>query len=515
MRACIGARKRISAVLSATAAALVLLHGDGAAAQELSTRTDPLSPLLPLPPGLRWPTDGQSGNGALRFPATMLAQSNMAAPATGATASEFGADKSYVIPALDILGFDFLLNRFNHQFSGRNDYDVTGATIRRNFRGGWVTDNDPFNVNQFGHPYQGSMYHGFARSAGLGYWEASAYTFVGSAAWEIAGERTRPSKNDQVASGIAGSFLGEALFRMASLVLEHGDGVPSFWRELIAGSISPSTGFNRLAFGSRFDPIFSSHDAPYYSRLQIGYSYTVQRAQGAPSDINRNQALADFSLQYGLPGKQGYEYTRPFDYFTFDATATTQDVFENFRTRGMLVGAPFGHGEESYRGIWGLFGSYDYIAPQTYRISTTALSLGSTVQWWLSQTIALQSSALLGLGYAAVGATRSHSDQDYNYGVAPQAVLAARLIFDDRSALDATAWGYFVHGVGRGNDRIARADISYTVRVYKQHGIALKYLWNRRDTNTIILGSSAQTNATVGLFWTYLGKDAFGAIDWR
>src|SRR4029453_11626979 len=128
-------------------------------------------------------------------------------------------------------------------------------------RGGWVTDNDPFGVNQFAHPYQGSMYHGCARSAGLGYWESSAYTFAGSLAWEIAGENTPPAVNDQIASGIAGSFLGEALFRMASLVLEQGGAVPRFWRELGAAVISPSTGFNRLAFGDRFKGTFSSRGA--------------------------------------------------------------------------------------------------------------------------------------------------------------------------------------------------------------------------------------------------------------
>ena len=29
---------------------------------------------------------------------------------------------------------------------------------------------------------------------------------------------------------------------------------------------------------------------------------------------------------------------------------------------------------KDYRGIWGLYGSYDYISPQTFRISSTALS---------------------------------------------------------------------------------------------------------------------------------------------
>ena len=61
------------------------------------------------------------------------------------------------------------------------------------------------------------MYHGFARSAGFNYWESAGYTFAGSALWEIVGETTQPSINDQVASGIGGTFLGEALFRMSNL----------------------------------------------------------------------------------------------------------------------------------------------------------------------------------------------------------------------------------------------------------------------------------------------------------
>jgi hypothetical protein len=67
------------------------------------------------------------------------------------------------------------------------------------------------------------MYHGFARSAGLNYWESLIYTNVGSFLWETGGETTNPSINDQFAGGIGESFFGEALFRMAGLVLE-GDG---------------------------------------------------------------------------------------------------------------------------------------------------------------------------------------------------------------------------------------------------------------------------------------------------
>lgn len=95
-------------------------------------------------------------------------------------------------------------------------------------RSNWIVDNDPFKFNQLGRPYQGATYHGFARSAGLDYWESLGYTFVGSALWEIAGETPPPSKNDQIMTGIGSTFLGEALFRMSSLILEKGDG-PRLW----------------------------------------------------------------------------------------------------------------------------------------------------------------------------------------------------------------------------------------------------------------------------------------------
>ena len=112
--------------------------------------------------------------------------------------------------------------------------------------------------------------------------------------------------------------------------------------------------------------------------------------------------------------------------------------FKNIMTRGLLIGSAYSAGT-NYRGIWGRYGNYDYIAPQTFRISTTGLSLGTTGQWWLTKSIALHGSALLGTGYAAVGTSRGTADElDYHDGVAPQALLSARLIIDDTAAFDIT-----------------------------------------------------------------------------
>src|SRR5689334_18691149 len=61
---------------------------------------------------------------------------------------------SYVIPALEIVGFNFALNRIDHAFLPDPDtFAVSKKSIRRNLHGPWVVDNDPFAVNQFLHPY--------------------------------------------------------------------------------------------------------------------------------------------------------------------------------------------------------------------------------------------------------------------------------------------------------------------------------------------------------------------------
>ncbi|MGZ5218386.1 MAG: DUF3943 domain-containing protein, partial [Caldimonas sp.] len=82
-------------------------------------------------------------------------------------ADEPATPPDYRLPAIEIVGFQFLVNRANRYFgTGREDYRVTGTTIRDNLKSSWATDRDPFKINQLGHPYQGAMYHGFARSTG-------------------------------------------------------------------------------------------------------------------------------------------------------------------------------------------------------------------------------------------------------------------------------------------------------------------------------------------------------------
>jgi hypothetical protein len=441
---------------------------------------------------------------------------------------ETGTGKSYLIPALEIPAFLILLNVYdrlaypNDMEDGKKVYDTNLSTFWDHVvHGPWGIDQDAFAMNQFNHPYQGSIYHGFARSAGLNYWESLLYTNVGSFLWETGGETTHPSVNDQIASGIGGTFFGEALFRMASLVLEGDGDKPGFWRELGATILSPPTGINRFAFGDRFEPVFPSHNPATFWRLRLGASLTSNlNDQDVSNTINRTEVTADFSMAYGLPGKAGYSYKRPFDYFHFEFTSfsTADNPFDNIMIRGLLLGTDYEAGN-SYRGIWGLYGGYDYISPHIFRVSSTSVSLGTTFQWWLSRAVALQGSVLGGVGYAAAGNVTQVGQRDYHYGVAPQGLLALRLILGDRAMFDLTGRAYYLSGVGGddpgGNESIDRLNMGFTVRIYGRHALGIQYIASLRDAHYPDRADSHQTVGTFSLVYTLLGDTKFGAVEWR
>jgi hypothetical protein len=431
---------------------------------------------------------------------------------------ETGAGRSYLIPGFEVLAYLFLLNQFDrHYTEPTSTYETNGDTFWHNLTDSkWVVDNDQFSVNQFLHPYSGSIYYGFARSAGLTFWESFLYSVGGSFLWEMGGETTQPSINDMIFTPIGGTFLGEPLFRMASLLLEIDEGRPGFWRELGAAVISPPTGFNRLVFGNRFDTVLPSYQPATFMRLQVGGTLTSS-SQNVASSITEHGAVGDFAFTYGLPGKPEYRYARPFDYFDFHATAVTANTVESVNTRGLLFGQTYASGEDR-RGVWGLFGSYDYISPQVFRVSSTALSLGTVWQSWLSRSIALQGTALAGAGYGAAGSIQRSQDRDYHYGLTPQALLALRLIFGNRAMIDFTGREYYVSQVlatEDGEENMLRADTSFTLRVFGQHGVSLRYVVSHRDGNYPNIDYRNQTVGTLSLMYVFLGPSGFGAVEWR
>lgn len=66
----------------------------------------------------------------------------------------------------------------------------------------------------------------------------------------------------------------------------------------------------------------------------------------------------------------------------------------------------------------------------------------------ISESLVLQTTGLVGGGYAAASELGQADDRNYNYGIAPQAVVNLRLITGTRAALDLTARQYFISTIG-------------------------------------------------------------------
>jgi len=420
--------------------------------------------------------------------------------------------KSYVLPAVEIVAMDSAVNLVGRLAIDPATYRVTPDSIRRNLRGPWVTDDDPFEINQFLHPYQGAMYHGIARSNGLGYWPSMAYTFAGSALWEIAGETTPPSRNDQIASGIAGSFLGEPLYRISRLLLDRAHHGPGAWRTLASVLVSPPAGINHVLLGSPEGSL--APDAVPLSdiRIQFGPTSTATGRSSLFSSPAQRQPLLAMSMEYGYPGHSNYRHERPFDYFKIESSVSPGGL-EQLSTRGLIGGADYRAGRIA--GIWGLYGSYDYFAPVDFHFSSTAFSFGTTLQASVTESLMVQSSGLIGTGYAAAQSIHQTNGRDYHYGVAPQALANMRVITGRRAALDVTAREYFISAVGGfgtgQRDLIFVGDTALAIRIYRRHALSLTYQLARRSAD-LVLAEHTQTRSTAGIFYTFLGSGGFGAV---
>jgi hypothetical protein len=441
------------------------------------------------------------------------------------------------MPALQVGGFLALLNGVdrilfaNEEVDGVKVFASTPATTWKHLREQrWEIDKDAFEINQFGHPYQGATMYGLVRANGYGFWTSLVGSNIGSFVWEMAGETSAPSLNDLFTTGQAGSLLGEVLYRMADLVIRDDDeAIPARQKEYSAALIFPPLGFNRRFFSDRFRARLPETWPANSWQLRFGASVgALKRNLTSPTGLLRRDATADFAMSYGLPGQPGYTWKKPLDYFDFQLGLLANNTvpIEHVLLRGMLVGRETAASEKS-RGIWGLYGSYDFISPYQFRISSTALSVGTTRQRWLLPDLALQSSVLAGVGWGAAGSPAGlppakvddpHT-RDYHAGPTPQALVAMRLISGNRASVDFEGRQYYVIGGGSdqepGSELVFRGSVGLTMRVMGGHAIGARLVGFKRSVDYGSLSDFTRSEGTISLTYSILSGSGLSAVKWQ
>jgi hypothetical protein len=329
------------------------------------------------------------------------------------------------------------------------------------------------------------MYYTAGRSLGLSFWESWLNAELGSLVWELGMETEPPSVNDQITTPIAGAFLGEVLYRLSGRVIDSMS--PGFWRELSATAVSPFHGVNRQIFGD-YRPAHLN-DQPWFGQSRLFVGLGGKAVNDGETDRNPAGAFG-FSVraQNGNPGGD-WEFRQPFDYYDafgsliIDKNAVEKKAIGNLMMRGLLLASDYGQGRS--RGLWGMMGAYDFIAPGAFRASSSSVSIGTVGQVPFNPGLAMQFTAYAGLGYGAGGsAAEPAGKRDYHFGLQAVSLLEGRLLWADRGYLRLAGRGYYISGkVSPETDSweyIGYGELEGLYRFYGPHALSLQLTGARR-----------------------------------
>ncbi|HEX2249270.1 MAG TPA: DUF3943 domain-containing protein [Gemmatimonadales bacterium] len=312
-----------------------------------------------------------------------------------------------------------------------------------NLRRGLVWDDNTFHVNNFSHPYHGSVYHNSARGSGFGFWASVPFVAAGSATWEFFGETITASLNDLVTTTLGGVALGEVTYRL-SMLLRSNRARTGFGRELGAFALSPMARTQGLL-----------HEAGETSRI-LGESRSTEPAQLAMGRY-AGQTFIELAVRYGNPFDPGA--LRPYDMFElrFQLSPHSSEVIQHVAISGLLTRTRLNRTKHSEL-MLGVFQHYDLddlpaLQTSGYSVSAALLyrrAFGARMELDLS---AHAEGLLLGSITSEQG---NYWRRDYDMGPGAGARLGVSLVRDGHEWLRADGRLLWLHSAyGSGGDHVA------------------------------------------------------------
>jgi hypothetical protein len=358
--------------------------------------------------------------------------------------------RHYAVPALEAAAANLSLLAFSNLVTRMDFALISPQTLSNNLKPqSWSFDVDYYLTNQFGHPYQGSVYFNAARSSGLSFWWSALYATLGSLTWELFFESEPPSVNDQITTPMGGALLGEVLHR-AALQVRRG-GLPGWLGAIGATLLDPMGAINGALLD---DP--SPEDVtldPIFMRWQFGAGagVVINRDANQPADRTPLQAVVAVLLVSGPPWDPRSTYDAPLSYFDLRADISfPSKVVGNLFIRGLLAGNRFSSPTGHLQGVWGLFGDYDYAAPAIIRASAVGVGPGFILQVQPLPRLYLQAGGLLGLSPLATAGqlidVSPDLGRDYHVGPGSQVILDLRLVRPGWFQLELSARNWIVVG---------------------------------------------------------------------
>lgn len=352
-----------------------------------------------------------------------------------------------------------------------------------NFQHGFEFDDNHFNTNQIGHPYQGSLNYSAARSNGFGYWGSLPFSFLGSFIWEYFMEANPPAINDWINTGLGGAAVGESTFRLAALVLDNSDtGTSRVFREIGAFAINPVRGFNRLIYGrSRAVSRNPGEWRPNALGIRM-LSGVIATDSVADAGSDSTQAYLEFDFRYGDPFRGAYR--KPYETFRLEAQVNVGNSsgISRFQTAGILFGVPLGDDRPAKSMITG-WQRYDYIASPNFEFGGQSFDAAYLARWGSGRS---QLTLAAELGWLVLGAVKTDytdfTGREYDYGMGTRTGLEAEYSWNGRRVgyvRHGTAWEWTFNG-NPGMHQVSLTRARVDLPVFSFCGLGGEYLFYHR-----------------------------------
>jgi len=393
------------------------------------------------------------------------------------------------IAGLEVVGNNLGVFAY-HKIRGDEAYGIGFASWSRNFQEGPNWDTNPFSVNQFSHPLHGALYFASARSHGVGFLGASAFSAAGSGIWEFLMETHRPSINDLVSTSLGGMAMGEATHRLSEAVLARRGERGGFLAAVAGFVLNPVTGVHELLAGPR--PGACGLPPRLEGVLRAG----VRRlGPGLDSAGPRVDPIFSITLRYGDPFAG--DVRRPFDSFELSAQLTfdTGNPVGRLEIAGILLGHAFGEPGRS-RLVLGAFQHMDFINDDGGEFGSQSFGLGARARVGGPDGLELRASVdAVGLALAAVRYEHARwgpRNYDYGPGVGAKAGLALRVA--DHQLLTVRYGGYRVDTMNGSDARHLThlASAALEVPLFRPLGVGVDYEILARRTESERHGASSR-----------------------
>ena len=335
----------------------------------------------------------------------------------------------------DLVAAQVLPWAWNKLYRKKDFTNVSFSSIGRNSNPkNWRWDDNTFLMNQFVHPYHGSVYFNSFRANGYGFYASSAAAFAGSLLWEIAGENHVPAQNDLINTTLGGIAMGEIAARLSPIIVNNRQtGLIRQVREVLGFLVNPVNGWNRI-LDKKWGTVYQTNQAPpALFSLEMDAGSRRYNVKAKDLKKGKSEIFARMAIEYGDPYS---DVKIPFSNFSAAVEIGTSDsaTFNMARIKASLYGWKI-HSAAPLHPLAIISMNYDYYRNTAFSYGAESFNVNLLSQLKLTRKTTLQTT--LGGGLIALAAVPNDflyygEGRNYDYCSGVSVLTSGRLNIGDR-----------------------------------------------------------------------------------